>query len=65
MVPHPDGSRKDSKDQFPNERTSQQSHGKDREVYKGLCVNCAKRCTCLFPRTEGGVWHCKEYVEAH
>jgi len=28
---------------------------------KGLCINCAYRDTCLFPRPEGGVWHCAEY----
>ena len=27
----------------------------------GLCVNCAYLETCVFPRPEGGVWHCEEY----
>ena len=27
----------------------------------GLCVNCAERLACRFPRPEGGVWHCAEY----
>ncbi len=27
----------------------------------GLCVNCAERQTCSYPRPEGGVWHCAEY----
>lgn len=27
----------------------------------GLCVNCAKRETCSFPKPEGGLWHCEEY----
>lgn len=33
------------------------------EAYKGLCANCASRATCLLPKTEGGVWHCEEYLE--
>ena len=28
---------------------------------QGLCVNCANRDTCTFPKPEGGVWHCEEY----
>jgi hypothetical protein len=28
---------------------------------KGLCVSCAKRDTCTFPKPEGGVWHCDEF----
>ncbi len=28
---------------------------------KGLCKNCESRQTCLFPKPEGGVWHCEEY----
>jgi hypothetical protein len=35
----------------------------DGEEYKGLCVNCAYRDTCLLPRSEGGVWHCEKYAE--
>lgn len=27
----------------------------------GLCVNCAERQTCTYPRPPGGVWHCAEY----
>jgi len=28
---------------------------------KGLCRTCSKRLSCLFPKPEGGVWHCEEY----
>jgi hypothetical protein len=28
---------------------------------KGLCMNCADRDACRFPKPEGGVWHCPEY----
>jgi CRISPR/Cas system-associated exonuclease Cas4 (RecB family) len=29
--------------------------------FKGLCVNCALRETCVYPKPEWGVWHCEEY----
>jgi hypothetical protein len=29
--------------------------------YKGLCVNCDHRRTCIHAAQEGGVWHCEEY----
>ena len=29
--------------------------------FKGLCVNCAHRDTCMLPKPKGGVWHCEEY----
>jgi hypothetical protein len=28
----------------------------------GLCKNCANRETCNFPKPEGGVWRCEEYL---
>jgi hypothetical protein len=27
---------------------------------KGLCVQCARRHTCVYPKPAGGVWHCDE-----
>ncbi len=27
---------------------------------KGLCVQCARRHTCAYPKPAGGVWHCDE-----
>ena len=27
----------------------------------GLCRNCDNRRTCVFPKPEGGIWHCEEY----
>ncbi len=27
---------------------------------KGLCVQCARRDSCAFPKPAGGVWHCDE-----
>ena len=29
--------------------------------YKGLCVDCNHRETCVLSSTPGGVWHCEEY----
>ena len=29
---------------------------------QGLCVNCENRETCTYPRPEGGIWCCEEYV---
>ena len=28
---------------------------------RGLCGTCDKRATCMFPKAEGGVWHCEEF----
>jgi hypothetical protein len=33
-----------------------------RPPFKGLCVNCDRRFTCTFPRSESGVWSCDEYL---
>jgi hypothetical protein len=29
--------------------------------FKGLCLNCENRKTCIFPKPEEGVWRCEEY----
>jgi len=34
----------------------------DENGYAGLCANCDNRATCIYPRPEGGVWRCEEYV---
>ena len=36
--------------------------GKERNGYAGLCVNCENRETCTYPKPEGGVWRCEDYV---
>lgn len=28
----------------------------------GLCSNCAHYPGCSFPKPEGGVWHCEDYL---
>ncbi|HTS66225.1 MAG TPA: hypothetical protein VMS37_25420 [Verrucomicrobiae bacterium] len=30
--------------------------------FLGLCSNCDNRETCVYPKPEGGVWRCEEYV---
>ncbi|MBE0534032.1 MAG: hypothetical protein IH624_00060 [Phycisphaerae bacterium] len=27
----------------------------------GLCLDCENRLACVFPKPEGGIWHCEEY----
>ena len=34
----------------------------DGESFIGLCSNCDNRRTCDFPKPEGGIWHCEEYL---
>ncbi len=29
--------------------------------FTGLCASCQKIETCIYPKPEGGVWHCEEY----
>ena len=33
----------------------------DSGKFIGLCSNCDNRRTCVFPKPEGGIWHCEEY----
>jgi hypothetical protein len=41
--------------------TSARIAEKDSFEYLGLCASCRKRETCLYPKSEGGVWRCEEY----
>lgn len=38
------------------------SSAQDTNGYAGLCSNCENRSTCIYPKPEGGVWRCDEYV---
>ena len=29
--------------------------------YRGLCSDCEERANCVYPKPEGGVWHCEEF----
>ena len=37
------------------------TRGKEALLFKGLCINCENRFTCITSKTEGGIWHCEEY----
>jgi hypothetical protein len=37
------------------------TQNEDSAEHYGLCRNCENRETCLFPKPEGGIWHCEEY----
>ena len=41
--------------------TGRRSSRDDSARYKGLCSDCENRKTCMYPKPEGGVWHCEEY----
>lgn len=34
---------------------------RDSTEFFGLCIDCENRRACVFPKPEGGVWHCEEY----
>ena len=38
------------------------TNGRNSAKYPGLCSNCDNRETCTYPKPEGGVWRCEEYV---
>jgi hypothetical protein len=35
---------------------------KDLKTWIGLCKNCANRETCQYPKPDGGIWRCEEYL---
>jgi len=45
----------------PLPTTSVNAEDKDSGKFIGLCSNCDNRITCVFPKPEGGIWHCEEY----
>lgn len=59
----PIGSRGDDRDKSCGDDSSSDRPKRTGEEHRGLCVNCANRETCLYPKPEGGVWHCEEYME--
>ena len=36
---------------------------KESALYKGLCVDCEKRETCIIPQPDSGIWRCKDYIQ--
>jgi hypothetical protein len=41
---------------------SAMTHEAESIPLRGLCVNCETRDTCPRARSEGGIWHCREYT---
>jgi hypothetical protein len=35
---------------------------KELGTWIGLCKNCANRQACRYPKPEGGIWRCEEYL---
>ncbi len=50
-----------SREKAVTKKTKEQVAPEASPQLKGLCVNCENRETCMFPKPEGGVWHCEEY----
>jgi hypothetical protein len=50
--------------ELPSNGSRGGSSAKDKpsSQHMGLCTNCANRETCTYPKAEGGVWHCDEYL---
>ena len=46
----------------PLPTASADAEPKDLCKFIGLCSNCNNRRTCVFPKPEGGIWHCEEYL---
>jgi len=65
MAQHAFGSRDNGRDDLLAGRAERDRRKEVEKELRGLCVNCANRETCLFPKSEGGVWHCEEFVEEH
>lgn len=36
-------------------------HDEEEAAAIGLCRSCAHRADCVYPRPQGGVWHCDDY----
>jgi len=43
-------------------RTGMIEAEKDLGSWIGLCKNCANRETCRYPKPDGGIWRCEEYL---
>jgi hypothetical protein len=63
MVADTSGPRKVDSDPSPPEGAMSRGEEVYVEGYKDLCASCAKRDSCTVSKSEGGVWHCEEYVE--
>ncbi len=53
--------RKTFEDSASHSTTSSIAVAEDSSELIGLCSDCEARQTCVFPKHEGGIWHCEEY----
>ncbi len=44
-----------------SESTASSTAAEESAEFIGLCSDCENRKTCVFPKPEGGIWHCEEY----
>lgn len=54
-------SRKMTKDDASRLTESSVAEVKGSSMLIGLCSDCQNSRTCVFPKPEGGIWHCEEY----
>jgi len=54
-------SRKTSEDRASQSTASSIAVAEETSELIGLCNDCESRQTCVFPKPEGGIWHCEEY----
>jgi hypothetical protein len=52
---------KTAEDGTSQSTTSSIAAAEDSSGLIGLCSDCESRQTCVFPKPEGGIWHCEEY----
>ncbi|MHC4413670.1 MAG: hypothetical protein ACYS0G_00145 [Planctomycetota bacterium] len=45
----------------PEAAATRDPAAKEPSPLKGLCVNCAQRSTCTYPKHPQGIWRCEEY----
>jgi hypothetical protein len=38
------------------------ANGEHADDCAGICTNCGNRETCTYPKPEGGIWRCEDYV---
>lgn len=46
----------------PKSEAQANTNGRNPVRFLGLCSNCDSRETCLYPKPDGGIWRCEEYV---
>jgi len=54
-------SKKMTRDNTSRSKESSVVEVKGSSMLIGLCSDCENSQICVFPKPEGGVWHCEEY----